>query len=134
MNAPPSSSKPTISSTRARRSSKSAPSSPSSRLDLSARFASNKSIYLQGVPADALCFGELSSFYGTTTWRVGMDAAHARISESRNWKREQRQASRLSCVIWPASSIEIYRGEVRTPKLSAVRGGKPAPPEHSEAL
>src|SRR5260370_9803342 len=56
VSARPSSSRPTISSTRSRRSSKSAPNSPSRPTDLSARFASNKSIHLQGVPADALSF------------------------------------------------------------------------------
>src|SRR5216684_4583576 len=63
-----------------------------------------------------------------------MDAAHARISESRNWKREQRQASRLSCVIWPASSIETTEVRSEPQKLSAVRGGKPEGQELREAL
>src|SRR6266849_5021538 len=76
MNAPPSSSKPTIWSTRSRRSSKSAPNSPSNRLDLSARFTFNKSIYRQGVPRGRpFVLVNSLPFYRSTTWRVHIGAA-----------------------------------------------------------
>src|SRR6266849_5388971 len=63
MSAPPSLSKPTISSTRSRRSSKSAPSSPSSPLDRGARFALINRFFSRASPRtpffwlSALCAG-----------------------------------------------------------------------------
>src|SRR2546422_706298 len=56
MSAPPSSSKPTISSTRSRRLSKSAPNSLSRPTDRSAQVACCKSIFPGASPSDALSF------------------------------------------------------------------------------